>query len=37
MTEKRKNDKWKEYSPASETHRMFLNCTSKFVIFGGGA
>lgn len=24
-------------APASEAHRKFLNCTSQFVIFGGGA
>lgn len=24
------------FSPASETHRKFLNCTSDYIIFGGG-
>jgi hypothetical protein len=33
MTKKQK----KVLGPSSEAHRKFLQCTSSFVIFGGGA
>ena len=35
FTEEKKEKK--VLAPASEAHRMFLNCKSSFVIFGGGA
>lgn len=25
------------HAPSSETHKVFLNCKSDFIIFGGGA
>lgn len=30
-------DKPLKLAPSSETHKRFLNCTSQFIIFGGGA
>jgi len=37
MSKEVKENKRKVLAPSSEAHKMFLNCKSNFVIFGGGA